>query len=255
MKTMSKLAILMLACAVMLGCSTSKELTQARASYSEALNDPAVARNGASALNDARTALEQAQKADTLEDQISQAYIAQRNVDLARIQADQAQSKMELAQLQDGSDNLSAQLEEQEAAQQLRAYRSRQEAILSNINEPRFAFDKAQLPVEAIPDLQSVAEYLQNNRDYRVLVEGFTDNIGSNQYNEKLGMRRAEAVAQALKADGVSPDRIITRSKGEKFPVASNDSVSGRQQNRRVEITIMNANENPDQMGQKGGGM
>jgi outer membrane protein OmpA-like peptidoglycan-associated protein len=111
------------------------------------------------------------------------------------------------------------------------------------------------LPVEVQPELKRLSEFLQDNQGHRVLVEGFTDNIGSKEHNQQLGLRRAEAVAKALYADGISPDRIIIRSMGEDFPAASNNTASGRQQNRRAEITILRGDQTPDAMGKKGGGM
>ncbi|MDA8139459.1 MAG: OmpA family protein [Desulfobacteraceae bacterium] len=255
MKIMSKWMILILALMVVIGCATSKELSQARQSYSEAMNDPAVVQNGAMALGDAHTALEQAQAANTWEEQINHAYIAQRNVDLAKLQAAQAKSKMELAQLQGQTNKLSAALHQESAEEQLRAYRSQTEQMQSQLSKPHFGVDQAQLSAEVKPELKRLAEFVQSNQGYRVLVEGFTDNIGTKEYNQELGQRRAEAVAKTLQADGIAPDQIIIRSMGEDFPVASNNTASGRQQNRRAEITILRGEQTPNPAGKKGGGM
>lgn len=245
MKIMSKWVILILALMVVLGCATSKELSQAQQSYSQALNDPAVVQSGAMALSDAHTALEQAQDANTWEEQINQAYIAQRNVDLAKLQAEQAKSKMELAQLQGQTDRLSAAMQQESADEQLRAYRSQTEQMQSQLSKPHFGFDQAQVPVEVKPELKQLSGFLHENQGHRVLVEGFTDNIGSKEYNQQLGQRRAEAISKALQADGIAPDRIIVRSMGEDFPVASNHNAAGREQNRRAEITILRGEQTP----------
>jgi outer membrane protein OmpA-like peptidoglycan-associated protein len=69
-------------------------------------------------------------------------------------------------------------------------------------------------------------------------VVGHTDNVGSNDYNQKLSERRAHAVAQYLAGRRVDPIRLAVSGKGETQPVASNSSDSGRQQNRRVEIYV-----------------
>jgi outer membrane protein OmpA-like peptidoglycan-associated protein len=69
-------------------------------------------------------------------------------------------------------------------------------------------------------------------------VVGHTDNVGSNDYNQKLSERRAHAVAQYLEGRRVDPIRLAVSGKGESQPIASNNSDSGRQQNRRVEIYV-----------------
>lgn len=69
-------------------------------------------------------------------------------------------------------------------------------------------------------------------------VVGHTDNVGSNDYNQKLSERRAHAVAQYLEGRRVDPIRLAVSGKGEAQPIASNNSESGRQQNRRVEIYV-----------------
>lgn len=249
MKLMSILAILLCVGIAALGCSTSKELTQARNSYSEARDNPTVSQHASATLNDAEMALEKAQNAKTWEKQEHYAYMAQKNVELAWIEASQAQSKMEAAQLDQEREQLSAALRRQEIEQELRAYRAAQSPEKLPINEPIFGFDEAQLPTDAKRDLSQVSEFLQNNPDRRILVEGFTDSIGSKEYNQALGKRRAEAVAQALQSEGISPDRIIVRGIGEAFPVANNDTATGRRQNRRTEITILNSKQSTEDAG------
>ena len=70
----------------------------------------------------------------------------------------------------------------------------------------------------------------------KVIITGYTDSIGSDAYNLKLGQRRAESVKQCLVDRGIPATRIITKSKGKADPVASNATEEGRQANRRVEI-------------------
>jgi outer membrane protein OmpA-like peptidoglycan-associated protein len=73
------------------------------------------------------------------------------------------------------------------------------------------------------------------------LIEGHTDSRGSDEYNEALSQRRADAVEKALVLRGVSPDVMNTVGRGKGYPVATNDTVAGRQQNRRVEIVFSDA--------------
>lgn len=75
-------------------------------------------------------------------------------------------------------------------------------------------------------------------RERPVRVEGHTDSIASEAYNQTLSERRAEAVADWLAAHGVDRQRLRTVGWGESRPVATNDTPSGRQQNRRVEVII-----------------
>jgi outer membrane protein OmpA-like peptidoglycan-associated protein len=72
----------------------------------------------------------------------------------------------------------------------------------------------------------------------RLLIEGHTDSLGPDTYNLSLSTLRAEAVRDALVSRGVDTSRITTEGLGEAYPVASNDTAGGRQENRRVEIVI-----------------
>jgi outer membrane protein OmpA-like peptidoglycan-associated protein len=79
---------------------------------------------------------------------------------------------------------------------------------------------------------------MQRRSDLRIVVEGFTDNVGGDAMNQALSERRAQAVKRTLVDQGVDASRIAARGMGEAFPVASNTSPAGRQLNRRVEIVI-----------------
>jgi outer membrane protein OmpA-like peptidoglycan-associated protein len=72
-----------------------------------------------------------------------------------------------------------------------------------------------------------------------VEVAGHTDSSGSDQYNQQLSQRRASAVAGYLGSHGVNSQRLLTVGAGESYPIASNDTESGRAANRRVEMTIV----------------
>ena len=77
------------------------------------------------------------------------------------------------------------------------------------------------------------------NEDTKVNLVGHTDAVGSDEYNERLGMRRAESTRDYLLSKGFPPNMINIGSKGESQPVATNDTDAGRAQNRRTEIEII----------------
>ena len=87
-------------------------------------------------------------------------------------------------------------------------------------------------------DLQQVAKVMNEYPQTRILVAGHTDSTGSNESNQRLSERRANAVKNLLVNNRVSGDRIVAKGYGETQPIASNDTAAGRQQNRRVKITI-----------------
>lgn len=249
MRYLPLLVILLSLVTISTGCSTSSELAQARQSYNQAFNDAEVVKNAPATLGDAAIALHQAENARTLEEQRHYAYIAQRNVELARMEAAKGQSEMEIAELQRERNQQLAALQRLEDEATLRAYRAETSKEVEQFKEPLFGFDKVLLTADDIENLKQVSSFLRNNPDYRVLVEGFTDSIGSKDYNLSLGTRRAEAVAQKLAAEGISSERIVIRGVGEAFPVADNNTPAGRQLNRRAEITILTSAQPPEEAG------
>jgi len=100
-----------------------------------------------------------------------------------------------------------------------------------------FDYDSAALRSVARTNIDNLVVILNKYPDTNILVEGDTDNTGSDAYNQGLSERRARAVASQLMA-GVSGTRISTIGLGESNPIASNDTDAGRQLNRRVEIAI-----------------
>jgi outer membrane protein OmpA-like peptidoglycan-associated protein len=101
-----------------------------------------------------------------------------------------------------------------------------------------FATGSATPSAGAVEDLQRVARVLNQYPQTTIQVAGYTDNTGSEEFNQKLSERRAEAVKNILLTDGVSPSRIVVVGYGESQPVASNATAAGRQLNRRVVVTI-----------------
>jgi outer membrane protein OmpA-like peptidoglycan-associated protein len=84
--------------------------------------------------------------------------------------------------------------------------------------------------------MSRLAQFLSNHPDIKARIEGHTDSTGSDDYNQALSQRRADAVANALEGRGVSASQIQPVGRGKSAPVAGNDTSAGRQQNRRVEV-------------------
>jgi OOP family OmpA-OmpF porin len=102
-----------------------------------------------------------------------------------------------------------------------------------------FDFNKSDIRPDSRPILNEAGEILKENPDVRISVEGHTDAIGSDQYNQQLSLRRAEAVFRYLVNHGIPPERMEVIGYGKRHPVASNDTDSGRAQNRRVELRVV----------------
>src|SRR6202012_1717481 len=101
-----------------------------------------------------------------------------------------------------------------------------------------FDFNKDTLKPESEPVLKEIAQTMTDNPDWKLTVEGHTDNVGGDAYNLDLSKRRAAAVKQALVARyHVAPERLSTDGFGASRPVESNETLEGRARNRRVELT------------------
>jgi OOP family OmpA-OmpF porin len=102
-----------------------------------------------------------------------------------------------------------------------------------------FDFDKAVLKPAGQASLDDLAGKLKDINLEVIIAVGHTDSIGTDAYNQKLSVRRAEAVKAYLQSKGVEANRIYTEGKGEKQPVADNKTAEGRAKNRRVEIEVV----------------
>ena len=106
-----------------------------------------------------------------------------------------------------------------------------------------FDFDKATLKPEGRAKLDELANRLSDMRLEVVVATGHTDSIGTKKYNQRLSMRRAQAVKAFLEEKGLPVDKIFTTGKGEAEPIASNKSRTGRAKNRRVEVEVVGVRE------------
>lgn len=152
------------------------------------------------------------------------------NADAAAAQANAADAQAQAALLQ----------------QQLMDLRARptDRGALVTLGDVLFEFNRADIKATGHGELQKLADFLKKHPNRQVLIEGHTDDIGSNAYNENLSRRRAEAVAGALAAMGVPSPRVTAVGYGESYPVASNTTDTNRALNRRVEVYISD-NEQP----------
>ncbi|WP_085315807.1 OmpA family protein [Derxia lacustris] len=149
--------------------------------------------------------------------------------DRARMQAEQAQAQASQAQAQ--AERLKTELSSLQAQQSDRG-------MVVTFGDLLFAFNSAALAPSAAPRIDKLAEFLNENPQRKISVEGYTDSIGSDSYNQQLSQRRAEAIKQALLLKGIAADRVMTQGLGESYPVADNATADGRAMNRRVEVVI-----------------
>ena len=107
-----------------------------------------------------------------------------------------------------------------------------------------FDFDKAVLKPEGKAKLDDLASKVKAINLEVIIAVGHTDAVGSDAYNQKLSVRRAEAVKAYLVTKGIEKNRVYTEGKGEKQPVADNKTTEGRAKNRRVEIEVVGTRPN-----------
>jgi outer membrane protein OmpA-like peptidoglycan-associated protein len=107
--------------------------------------------------------------------------------------------------------------------------------VLRGVN---FDFDKSNIRADAVPILEQACRTLKEEPNIDVSADGYTDSVGTEQYNQGLSERRATSVRNWLVKCGISPSRLTARGFGESNPVASNDTADGRAQNRRTELVV-----------------
>ena len=112
--------------------------------------------------------------------------------------------------------------------------------LVLTLGDVLFDTGKAQLNPGAARKLDQLAQFLTEHPDRRVQIDGFTDSVGTESYNQSLSQQRADAVKSALTTRGIDSSRIGSQGYGKGFPVADNSDSGGRQLNRRVEVVIGN---------------
>ncbi|MEO7327710.1 MAG: OmpA family protein [Minicystis sp.] len=102
-----------------------------------------------------------------------------------------------------------------------------------------FAFDKSDIEEESLPLLDEVVQALEDNKSFRVQIEGHTDSTGPTDHNQALSEQRALAVLAYLHDHGIASERLTYKGFGESVPTDTNDTVAGRENNRRVDFVVM----------------
>lgn len=177
----------------------------------------------------------------------TRAKIAMLKKDVEQAKADAAsRSNAQIADAQAAAasaqaDAAAAQAEAARLKAEMRDYQLRQTQLGATLvlQDVVFETGKADLKPGAAQRLQPLAQYLQANKDVKVRIDGHTDSQGSDGYNQQLSEARAQSVRNALAGLGVAPERITAVGHGEAQPVADNRNAAGRQQNRRVEVTLV----------------
>ena len=113
--------------------------------------------------------------------------------------------------------------------------------LVLTLGDVLFTTGTASLNSGAGTQLSKLAGFLNAHPDRTAQIEGYTDNVGSDEYNQGLSQRRADAVKGYLIHQGIATERLSATGNGESSPVGDNSSATGRQQNRRVEVIIANS--------------
>jgi len=272
---MKKLLIVGAVTAAIAACATppqrSEQVEQARAEIQTLSQDP-LAESAAGAdlaaarksMQSAETALQQKQSPAVVD---HYAYLAKRHAEAGEARAAEAHSRQEIAKANDERNQIIMQARNRDAANaQAAAEAARNQAasaqqqladaqkeladlkakqtdrgMVVTLGDVLFDTGKATLKPGAMESLNRLATYLSQNPQTKVLVEGHTDSVGSDDYNIGLSERRARAVATELESRGIPDSQIQTLGRGKDMPVASNATPAGRQQNRRVEIVFSDA--------------
>lgn len=196
-------------------------------------------------VSEARKALESADalaaKGKDVEDIRHQANLATGHAQIAATKIDTAQAREEIEKgtAERQQVQLEARTREAERMQQeLRELQAKQteRGMVLTLGDVLFDTGQATLKPGAYTTIDRLAQVLNSSHGSRVVIEGHTDSMGSEATNQALSERRAQAVEAALLQRGVSASQISAVGKGESTPVAGNDTASGRQANRRVEL-------------------
>ncbi|HEY2780902.1 MAG TPA: OmpA family protein [Steroidobacteraceae bacterium] len=186
--------------------------------------------HGAAKADDARVAAGQAER-----DRI---MLASRTREAERAKAEAANSKAVAAVALNQRDQANEETARVQAELDAMKATPTPRGLVLTLGDVMFDTGRSELKSGGARKIDQLAQFLMEHPDRRVQIDGFTDSVGSDAYNEELSQRRADAVKAALVSRGVDPGRIGTEGYGKAYPVASNNDSGGRQLNRRVEVVI-----------------
>lgn len=243
------------------GCAAPSEnsaLMSARDAYTQAKADPSVATNAAVPLYEAQKTLTRAGNAESDGEMTHLAYMATQQTAIAVAMAEQKAAELERQRLAGDTNRILLRQKEQQTAaataqaaaanaqkmaleQELAALKAKKtdRGYVLTLGNVLFKTGKADLMPGAQRTIDQLVDFLNKHPEERISVEGHTDNTGSDSFNMMLSQSRAEAVASAVMVRGISRERITTKGFGEMYPLAGNDTASGRQENRRVKIVFL----------------
>lgn len=187
---------------------------------------------------DQRTALNQQREKARLDSRSREVDVAKNQAAVARADSDQSRADADAARAaatssQQQSAELQRQIDEMHA-------KVTDRGVVLTLGDVLFTSGQADLKTAATGNLNKLVTFLNTYPNRTVVVEGYTDSVGSDDYNQGLSERRADGVKSYLVRRGVGSERLTALGKGKADPVAGNDSADGRQQNRRVEVVISN---------------
>jgi outer membrane protein OmpA-like peptidoglycan-associated protein len=185
-----------------------------------------------------KTLNEQGEKA-RLDARTREADRAKMDATVARNDAETARTAAEAAR----SDAMVARSDSAELQRQLAEMQAKptDRGLVLTLGDTLFATGKAELKSGATANLDRLTAFMNEYPQRTALIEGYTDSMGSEEMNQSLSQRRADAVKGYLVGRGVDTNRLSSSGRGENAPVADNESAAGRQQNRRVEVVINQA--------------
>jgi outer membrane protein OmpA-like peptidoglycan-associated protein len=200
-----------------------------------------------SLAEDQRAALSAQREKARLDARTREADVAEGKVASARAEGAEQKAAADQARDEAGAANLAAANSQQQNAELQRQIdelhaKPTDRGLVVTLGDVLFASGKADVMSGAAGNLDRLAAFLNKYPDRTVAIEGYTDNVGSEQYNQGLSERRADSVKSYLAGQGIGLLRLSASGKGESGAVADNSSASGRQQNRRVEVVISNSN-------------
>jgi outer membrane protein OmpA-like peptidoglycan-associated protein len=169
-----------------------------------------------------------------------------REVDVAKNRLDARTREMDVAKNQAATALVAAASSEQEATELQRQIDVLQakvtdRGVIVTLGDVLFESGKAELREGSAGNLNKLVAFLDKYPDRVVAIEGYTDSVGSEDYNQALSQRRADSVRSYLVRQGINSARLTASGMGKTDPVASNESANGRQQNRRVAVIINNS--------------